>query len=239
MSISTNPDRSNPTPELVVFDLGRVLLRIADDWAHCAALSGVPLPASLGGDISASHTRNHDQADPELEAAFGEFERGRTTSDAFFTFAGPRLSLSIADARQLFDGWLIEPMPGLDALLDEIDAAKAANPGLRTACLSNTNAAHWEHITGETDHPAAMPVHRLDYPLASQLLGEAKPDATCYAEFERRTDTQGQAILFLDDLPANVEAAKARGWHSVLVPRMDDAIPFVREQLRAFGVLQG
>ncbi|MEM1444612.1 MAG: HAD-IA family hydrolase [Planctomycetota bacterium] len=223
--------------DMVVFDLGRVLLRIADDWNHCADLSGVPLPPALGGDISASHTRDHAEADAELEAAFGKFERGQMSIDDFFAFAAPRLSLSIGDARRLFDGWLIEPMPGLDALLDELDAVKTHNPRLRTACLSNTNAAHWEHLDRRTGHPAALPIDRLDFPLASQLLGQAKPDAACYTEFERRTNTSGSAILFLDDLPANIDAAQARGWQAVLVPRMDDAIPFVREQLQNYGVL--
>ena len=223
--------------DMVVFDLGRVLLRIADDWNHCAALSGVPLPRALGGDISTSHTRDHADADHALEAAFGEFERGRISIEAFFAFAAPRLELSIEDARRLFDGWLIEPMPGLDALLDELDHTKQRRPNLRTACLSNTNAAHWEHICGQTKHPSALPIDRLDFPLASQLLGQAKPDAACYAAFETQTETRGASILFLDDLPANVDAAKAHGWQAVLVPRMDDATPFVREQLQTHGVL--
>ncbi|MEM7577605.1 MAG: HAD-IA family hydrolase [Planctomycetota bacterium] len=232
-------NRDNNGIELVVFDLGRVLLRIAEDWEHCAALSGIDLPGALGGDISASHTRDHDQADPELEAAFGRFERGQLSIDAFFAFAAPRLQLTVTEARRLFDGWLIEPMPRVDALLDELDAAKTRNPQLRTACLSNTNAAHWEHLDGSTKHPAALPIHRLDFPLASQLLGHAKPDLACYEAFETHTQSSGRRILFLDDLPANVEAAKARGWQAVLVPRRGDAIPFVREQLQAFGVLQG
>ncbi|MEM8781574.1 MAG: HAD-IA family hydrolase [Planctomycetota bacterium] len=226
-----------PIPELVVFDLGRVLLRIADDWDHCAALSGVPLPAALGGDISASHTRDHDDADHALEAAFAAYETGRTSTDEFFAFAAPRLGLPVADARRLFDGWLIDPMPGLLTLLDDLDAAKAANPKLRTACLSNTNAAHWEHIDGTTGHACSMPIDRLDFPLASQLLGHAKPDPACYAAFERHTGFSGDAVLFLDDLPANVAAAQAHGWRAVTVPRSNDAIPFVREQLQAFGVL--
>ncbi len=233
------PEPRTPIPELIVFDLGRVLLRIADDWNHCARLADVPLPPVLGGDISASHTRDHAHADPALEAAFADFECGRTSIDAFFDFAAPRLKLPIAEARRLFDGWLIEPMPGVHDLLDELDAAKQANPALRTACLSNTNAAHWEHLLGDTGHAAALPLHRLDFPLASQLLGHAKPDPACYRAFECHTATSGAGarILFFDDLPANVDAAKACGWKAVLVPRGDDAIPFVREALVNHRVL--
>ncbi|MEE4207181.1 MAG: HAD-IA family hydrolase [Erythrobacter sp.] len=44
----------------------------------------------------------------------------------------------------------------------------------------------------------------------------AKPDARIYEIVEKRSGRSGGALFFTDDNPANIEAAKARGWDAHL-----------------------
>ncbi len=221
---------TSPQPDirLVVFDLGRVLLRIAEDWEHVATRAGITLPAALAGDISSAGQRDQD---PALEAAFADFETGRLDADAFFGTCSPLLGLSSQQAIDLFDAWLIEPMPGIVPLLDAIQQR-----GVPTACLSNTNPQHWVSLTNP-DHPACLPLDRLTHVFPSQDVGHAKPNAEAYEHVERETDTGAAHILFFDDLEENVAAAQQRGWYAELIPRLEDPVPLLRQHLTRYGVL--
>jgi 2-haloacid dehalogenase len=44
----------------------------------------------------------------------------------------------------------------------------------------------------------------------------AKPDPAIYAITEARTGRAGAQLFFTDDNPANIAAARARGWHAHL-----------------------
>ncbi len=50
----------------------------------------------------------------------------------------------------------------------------------------------------------------------SHEVGLAKPDPRIYALTAERLGVRPEAIAFLDDVPANVEAARACGWQAVL-----------------------
>jgi len=61
----------------------------------------------------------------------------------------------------------------------------------------------------------------------------AKPDPRIYEILERRSGRPGRALFFTDDNPANVEAARARGWDAHL---FTDAAT-LEAQLAASGLL--
>ena len=61
----------------------------------------------------------------------------------------------------------------------------------------------------------------------------AKPDPRIYEIVEARSGRSGDALFFTDDNPANVEAAKARGWEAHLFT--DAAV--LEEQLQGAGLL--
>jgi putative hydrolase of the HAD superfamily len=50
----------------------------------------------------------------------------------------------------------------------------------------------------------------------SHEVGVAKPDPEAYVLTARRLEVEPHEVLFLDDLEANVVAARAAGWHAVL-----------------------
>lgn len=50
----------------------------------------------------------------------------------------------------------------------------------------------------------------------SHEVGLAKPDPAAYELTTRRLGVEPGEVLFLDDVEANVDAARAFGWHAVL-----------------------
>ena len=94
------------------------------------------------------------------------------------------------EAALIHEAWLLGEYRGMDQVVAEL------NGRVRTACLSNTNAPHWNQMmrNGRTTNspplpapfqPAAFPgFHLLGLREASHLLGLAKPSPRIYAAFE-------------------------------------------------------
>jgi HAD superfamily hydrolase (TIGR01509 family) len=220
---------ARPAIDWVVFDLGRVLLRITDDWDQAARRAGCPELVGLTGDLSTKAARGEHHPLADL---FDRFETGRVETDAFFTEAQTLTGLPAERLRRTMDAVLVEAYPGAAELLHRL-----APLPVRTACLSNTNARHWALFT-DPHHPSYLPLDMLDLPWGSQHLGLAKPDPAIYAHVESAANAKPESILFFDDIPENIDAAKQCGWHAERVSReTDNPIPAVTATLRAYGVL--
>ena len=83
-------------------------------------------------------------------------------------------------------------------------------PARLTAILSNSGpgARERERFHGFEDV--------TDDIVYSHEVGLAKPDPAAYEIVTRRLDIEAGEVLFLDDVEANVVAARALGWHAVL-----------------------
>ncbi|WP_221435334.1 HAD-IA family hydrolase [Algisphaera agarilytica] len=229
--MDSTPQPQNPKPEidLVMFDLGRVLLRIADDWDHAALLANLPELAGLTGDLSTKAARGSHHPLAEL---FDHFETGKVTVVEFFATAAKLADVKVDEVRRVTEAVLIEAFPGAIALLDRLSLEP-----VKVGCLSNTNAHHWQMFTSR-EHAAYLPIELFDYPLGSQIVGLAKPDPAIYQYVEDGTEIPPANILFFDDLQENIDAALARGWQAELVSRdTDNPIPAVIAKLEAYGVL--
>jgi len=225
-----NQPPNPPDIQLVIFDLGRVLLRIADDWDHAARLAGLPNLTGLIGDLSTKVARG--DGNDELTKLFDDFETGRVTVVEFFATAAKFAKARPDEVRRVTEAVLIETFPGAIALLDRLSMTP-----VKVGCLSNTNAHHWQ-IFSDRAHPAYLPIELFDVPLGSQILGLAKPDPAIYQYVEDGTEIAPRNILFFDDLEENIDAAASRGWHAQLVSRdTDNPIPAVTAKLAAYGVL--
>jgi putative hydrolase of the HAD superfamily len=210
--------------ELVVFDLGRVLIRICDSWPHACKVAGLTIApdiaARIGGPPSA-------EADELLRL----YDTGRLDLRSFARAIAPLSGLTPQDIIRIQESYLRGPYPGVDELLDALGSA-----GVRTACLSNTSGLHWEMMTSPGG-PNSLPLARLTYRFASHLTGLRKPDAAIYEHVESETNTSGNRIVFFDDVEENVAAARRRGWRAYRIdPRPDDPIPQARAFLRSQGL---
>ncbi len=80
----------------------------------------------------------------------------------------------------------------------------------RTGILSNSGPGARER---ERCHGFELVTDDIVY---SHEVGVAKPDPEAYVLTARRLEVEPHEVLFLDDLEANVVAARAAGWHAVL-----------------------
>ena len=74
------------------------------------------------------------------------------------------------------------------------------------ACLSNTNAIHWQRLTHEMGIDGMFDQH-----FASHLTGKLKPDRESFEHVLQSLNCDPPAILFLDDNEMNVKAARSVG----------------------------
>jgi HAD superfamily hydrolase (TIGR01509 family) len=220
------PTTATPPIDLVVFDLGGVLVRAARSFEEACVIAGRPdLPLLRDADFLAAHL--------EIISAY---MLGRTSTedyDAAVAEASGGL-LSPAEAHRILRAWCVEEYPGVAGVLEQIEAC-----GVRTAVLSNTNAAHWELVAdGPTAREAYPAIARTHEQFASHLLGLAKPDRAIFAAVEARTGVEASRILFFDDVAANVEGARAAGWHAEQIDHLQPSTaPQLLAHLRAYAVI--
>jgi putative hydrolase of the HAD superfamily len=205
--------------KLVCFDLGGVLVRIARGWQDAWARAALG-PPTLDDD---AWLRHHDLM---LRYETGDLDEAAYLHEAPAVVGGGITDHALA---KVFDAWLLGMYPGAAEMLEELHAR-----GLKTACLSNTNARHWG-LLGRLDE--YRPLQGLHYRLASHEIRVMKPNEQAYRRAEAVTGFWGERVLFFDDKLENVEAARAVNWKAELVDRADDAVPQIREYLKAHGVL--
>lgn len=203
-------------PRLAVFDLGGVVVRICRTWDEACAAAGV----------SARPARDPAAHGHLLAPVVRAHQRGEIACDGYAAeLAGILGGIGADEVRRVHDAWILGDYPGIASAIDRIHAA-----GLDTACLSNTNASHWDQLQGSEAFRRIRTRH------ASHLLRLVKPDAGIYRAFERATGASPGDIVFFDDLPENVDAARGCGWSAVLVDHAGDTAAQVIGALHAAGV---
>lgn len=204
---------------VVCFDVGGVMIRICYRWIDAARGAGIPFPADQDPE-AALH------AFPEFE----EYQAGLCDEDRYFEglsrfFGG----VSREKAVELHNRVMIEPYPGVDQLVADLQAA-----GILTACLSNTNDPHWRAMVESGRFPAN---ERLDLRMASHEVQLQKPSREIFDLFAAKAGAMPTEILLFDDLGPNVEAARAAGWEAVLVDPTGDPAAQMRRELEDRGLL--
>lgn len=114
--------------------------------------------------------------------------------------------------------------PGTSDALAEADFAAWAHPNPETLAWARALKAEGYRIGILTNMPtdflpwfdrcAAEFRALADAEVVSGAEGIVKPNPAIYALMARRIDLPPEALLFLDDTLANVEAARACGWHA-------------------------
>lgn len=200
-------------PRAVIFDVGQVLYQwdprflyerlIADDRALDAFLSTV---ATRAWHFQHDEGRPFAETSVELIAEFPEHE-------ALIAAWGPR-----------FNEMIPAPIPGMIALVEQLDAA-----GVPLFAITNFSGEFWKPFR---DREAAV-FDRFRGVVVSGDEKLLKPDPAIYALALERFGLEAGEALFVDDNEANVEGAKRAGIHAVL---FTDAAAF-RAELVKFGLL--
>jgi FMN phosphatase YigB (HAD superfamily) len=216
--------------KLVCFDLGGVLVHICHDWTEAYGAAGLDLRSMPSGSNVLALERDLRERFDTGEISLEEWADGmsRIGGGTYTPDEMKRAHHALSQGER----------PGALALIEELHEA-----GIMTACLSNTNAAHWTRLVhhdgvaplaGAPEYPA---VTRLQHRIASHLLRITKPDAQIYLQFERLTGVRGRDILFFDDRAENVAAALHQGWRAERVDPRLDTILQIRKYLRREGLI--
>jgi glucose-1-phosphatase len=193
-------------PELLLFDLGGVLVEFAGPKELGQHLRWPSTPGViLERWIKCQHTE--------------QFERGKLSpvqwAERFIRDWD--VNLKPEEFLTKFTTWSRRVLPGAKELLEQLRSR------YRLAALSNSNELHWERNTNEL-----RLIELFEFAISSHAVGLCKPDPAIYrVALERANVSSPDAVMFFDDLAANVEAAKSVGMRAYQVRGVDQ----VRQRL--------
>ena len=192
------------TPDVFLFDLGRVILDIDFDrvLGHWAAADGTTAEA-----LRARYT---------IDEAYRRHEVGALASPDYLEHVRATLELSLS-AEEMLAGWnaiFLGPVAGIEKQL-----ARAADAGSVYA-FSNTNAAHADHFMPRFGEIWS----HFDDLFLSSTIGRRKPGIDAFLHVAEQTGHPPDRILFFDDLAENVNGARQAGMRAVHVTSPDDLI---------------
>lgn len=207
--------------DVVVFDLGGVLVQIAESWAHAHDLAGLP-PHDIARD------REFDRRRADLAAGY---QLGRIETSEYYSRVAEasRGAYTPAAVERLHHAWSRSEYERVGDVIDALEGSGAA-----TGALSNTNPAHWARLDGTPEYPT---VARLQHRYASHVLGLEKPDPRAYERFSAETGFEPARVLFFDDVLTNVEAARGSGWTAFAIDRHAPTAPQLLRILAREGIL--
>ena len=188
-------------PELLLFDFGGVLLEFAG-------------PKELGQHLRWPSTPEGILTRWTECPHTDEFERGKLSpvewAERFIRDWD--VNLTPEDFLTKFTTWTRRVLPGARELLEQLRGR------YRLAALSNSNELHWERNTNEL-----RIIELFEFAISSHEVGLCKPDPAIYrVALERAKVSSPEAVVFFDDLAANVEAAKSVGLRAFQVRGVDE-----------------
>jgi len=206
--------------EVVISDFGGVLTSpLVESFASVQDDTGVPME-ELGKAMA--RIEAEDGAHPLFE-----LETGRIAEVDFLAKLADALEPAIGHRPEMhrfaeiyFEA--LNPNPEMIALMRELK-----HSGYRMAMLTN-NVREWE-----PRWRSMLPVDEIfELVVDSAFVGMRKPDAEIFElTLERLGGVSPASCLFVDDIEANVEAARALGMQAVHFRHQEQAITEIREAL--------
>lgn len=174
----------------IIFDIGRVLVRIDVGRAMAGLTDGTSLsPQELWSAL-------------EKDPRWRDWQEGRVSPREWHRHLKQRLGGNLG-FEQFSDSWnrALSPEPLIpDSILAELSRR------FRLAVLSNTDAIHVAHLEANFSFLQHFP--RRIY---SCTVGSSKPEPLIYKEALRSCQVRAGEALYIDDIPAYVEAARRLG----------------------------
>lgn len=197
--------------EAVIFDLGRVLVNI--DLEPLRKKLSPSAGESGGGDLI-QKVRESDLI-PQLNSgkiSLAQFHQTlciRYGFDWSFDF--------------FHQAWcsIFYPSPDMEALVRDLHGR------IPLGLLSDTDLSHWTYI--RRHYPF---VEVFQKPVLSFQAGVCKPDPAIYRAAAQSVGLPPDRCFYTDDLPGNIEGARAVGMSDVLFQNADQ----IRRELKNFGI---
>jgi len=185
------------TPKLraIIFDIGRVLIRV-----HVArAMTGLADGVSLSPEEVWSALEN----DPRWK----DWQEGRMSPPDWRLHVSRRLGSKLS-FEQFVEVWnrALDPTP----IHEEAFLEKLARR-YRLAVLSNTDPLHVAHMEKSYGFFRLFPVR-----IFSCRVGASKPNPVIYKEALQACKVRAQEAIYVDDVPAYARAATQLGMHGIV-----------------------
>ncbi len=141
------------------------------------------------------------------EGDWAEFDRGTVSVPELVARIARRTGLSAADVQRVVDGvpHELQPRPDTVAWLQRLHGQ-----GRELYFLSNMPLPYADHL--DATHGFLRSFRDGVY---SARVRHIKPDAAIYELAAERFGARPDELVFMDDHPPNVEAARAQGWHAL------------------------
>ena len=196
---------------VILFDMGGVLIRLR---GHRVLLDH--LPANMSENALLTQWLHSD--------AVRAFESGRISLPDFCRAIIPDMGLNMSEAAflEVFERFLDAPYEGTAEMLPLLAQRYT------TGVLSNTSEPHWTRACVMLPELAAVA-----HVFLSCRMGMLKPDAAIFSEVLDQLGVASGEVLYFDDHPANVAAARMLGIQAVQVDGFGEAM----EALAALGIL--
>jgi putative hydrolase of the HAD superfamily len=176
----------------IIFDIGRVLVRVDIRRLQDSLALGLSLtPEELWSAI-------------EKDPRWRDWQEGRISPHDWHLHLCQRLGISL-NFGQFTTAWnlALDPQP-----IHPLRLFEELSKRYRLALLSNTDPIHVAHLESTYEFFRYFPKGQRIY---SCSLGASKPDPLIYREALRVCKVRAAEAVYIDDIPAYVEAARQLG----------------------------
>jgi glucose-1-phosphatase len=185
-----------PKLRAVIFDIGRVLIRVDIQRVKSALAQGLRLsPQELWSAI-------------EKDPRWPDWQEGRMSPRDWHLHLCKRFNLSL-NFEKFKEVWnsALDPEP-----IHKSSFFAGLSKSQRLGLLSNTDPIHVEKLESTYDFFAYFPKAVRTY---SCSIGASKPDPLIYREALQACKVRAEEAVYIDDIPAYVEAARRLGFTGI------------------------
>jgi glucose-1-phosphatase len=182
-----------PKLRAVIFDIGRVLIRVDIQRVKSALAEGLPFtPEELWSAI-------------EKDPRWPDWQEGRMAPRDWHLHLSKRFNISL-DFEHFKNVWnsALDPAP-----IHKASVFARLAKSHRLGLLSNTDPIHVEKLESTYDFFAYFPKAVRTY---SCSIGASKPDPLIFREALRACRVRAEETVYVDDILAYVEAARRLGF---------------------------
>lgn len=214
-------DLSKRNIDALLFDIGRVILdidatKIARHWLGTFEKYGIERDARSDEEIAVLITQSE---------TYYSYECGEISEDAFFRFVADTLGIPAPGSGEVIsalrDGWNAIFTGEMPNVREMITNASEIAP---IYAFSNTNQTHSAFFLPK--YPEIFSKFTKLY--LSQEIGMRKPHISSFSTVVADMGVPADRVIFFDDLPENVEGARAAGLQAVWVNGPDAAPNYIK-----------
>jgi FMN phosphatase YigB (HAD superfamily) len=201
----------------IIFDYGNVIFlldfqKLKEGWESIAI---------TGPDAFFSHGVQHP--------IFDQFDKGLISPDEFRNFIREKSGKARITDEEIDAAWnslLLGVDEGTHDVLVEL------NKKYRTFLLSNINPIHYGYIMDylKEDFGFESNDHLFEKTYYSHFVGLRKPDSAFFEKVLNENGLVPEETLFIDDIAANLEPAKALGIQTFLMTAPDTIQDFIKRE---------